>query len=767
MQFSTSVKATLEMILGKNALAKRAPMLLSLIGTLCVAVSLPASNPHLSFAGKADNDLIVAAQRSGITCSLAASPDDAIEHAAANSAVLILADNYPEQRITVSAKSLQQAVDKNQSLYIEYPAALPGLTFDEPQPAGWQRIVVPDDTFEPTVPSLQILTAHDCRYLPLAQPAIAHPLLVMARVAGFDEAVFGLPEQRSPVLFEMPQRKLILATTKLSNFVTARYAPQQDWQRIWEHLLARLDPSLKGLSLKLDAPASSGGKQSARLVSPLVVSPTYTRDEPLPADAEARAIRRSAEWVFNSRLLLDADRARQLYKPMANNVEIAPMPPVTAPQSDGTHGILEGYTSLIHPDGSQDQRIVLRADCNAETAMCLAVDNAVSPNERSRKTAEKLLDYTFFTSEFCRGVRGNPKHPAFGLIAWGAVSPAWRIGNYGDDNARTLEAAILAAACLKSDRWDSAILRGLLANLRTTGKLGFRGDRVDIGPLERFGWKHFHDAETVHPAPHFESGLWACYLWGYARTKYPEFLQKARTAIRMTMEAYPEQWQFGNDVERARMMLALAWLVRVEDTPEHRDWLKRITVDLLVHQDPCGAIPCRIGTVGTGHFLAPTSNEQYGTGEVPLIQENGDTVSDQLYTTGFALLALHEAAAATGDKHYRDAEDKFASYACRIQIRSTRLPFLDGTWFRAFDYRRWDFWASSGDIGWGAWCLEAGWAQAWTTAALGLRARNTSMWELTATSDIACQMHAVQEQMAHNDGNPWTGPAFDPTAMLD
>ncbi len=74
---------------------------------------------------------------------------------------------------------------------------------------------------------------------------------------------------------------------------------------------------------------------------------------------------------------------------------------------------------------------------------------------------------------------------------------------------------------------------------------------------------------------------------------------------------------------------------------------------------------------------------------------------------------------------------------CRIQIRSKSIPYLDGWWFRAFDDRRWEFWASSADIGWGAWSLEAGWGPAWTAAVLGLREKKTTLWEITENSRVS------------------------------
>ena len=113
------------------------------------------------------------------------------------------------------------------------------------------------------------------------------------------------------------------------------------------------------------------------------------------------------------------------------------------------------------------------------------------------------------------------------------------------------------------------------------------------------------------------------------------------------------------------------------------------------------------------------NSETYGTAETPLIQTVGDPASDQLYTAGFALLALHEAFAACGDANLKHAEDKLADYLCRIQIRADNFPSLDGAWFRAFDYGKWDYWGSSADVGWGVCSVESGWGQAWIAATFG------------------------------------------------
>ena len=214
------------------------------------------------------------------------------------------------------------------------------------------------------------------------------------------------------------------------------------------------------------------------------------------------------------------------------------------------------------------------------------------------------------------------------------------------------------------------------------------------------------------------------------------------------MKAYPDQWLWQDNLERARMLLCLAWLVRVEDTPEHRQWLHKVAKDLIAWQQPSGSIHERLGPAHGGHFRTPQSNQEYGTGETPLLQQNGDPVSDQLYTTGFALLGLHEAVGATGDNDLQAAEGKLAEYLCRIQIRSKKLPYLNGTWFRAFDDQRWEAWASSADIGWGAWSLESGWAQAWTAAILALREQRTTVWDFTAGSHLRDHYRRLKTQLA-------------------
>lgn len=693
-----------------------------------------ASQHPLTLVCNSENDLFCALKAGGNEPLRVESVRQAIQQANRGSTLLVLADGYPQDRTDIPAELFEQAKSKEITLLVEYPAGVPGIEFGEPRGVRWERAVVASDAPGLGLPRLHLLATHDCQFLPAKATS---PWLVIGRVAGFNRAVFGIPEDAMPLLFKN-EDGVWIATTKLSNFTTARYAPHEDWLTVWKSLLDVLD--------------AQGAPH--QLVSKELVYPAYDKEAQLPPTAELDAVSNCAAWYKNSRLLISPDREEHLHELLRKGQEVTPPPAADAPVGDGSLGILEGYASQILPDGSQLQRTPIRADCQAETAAVLALHSQLTNDEGSARIAKNLLQYLYVDSELHGRERGDPGHPSYGLIAWGAISPAWRIGNYGDDNARTLLATMACAAAFDTDEWDEPLLAALYANLRTTGEKGFRGDRIDMPDLEANGWKAYQEGEVVNLSPSFEAYSWACYLWAYDRTGDRQFLDKTKSAIRQTMEAYPTGWRWGDNLDRSRMVLALAWLVRVEDAPEHRKWLKLVAGDLLKNQQPCGAIPEELSGATTGHFVAPASNETYGTSETPLIQEDGDPVSDQLYVTNFALIGLREAVAATHDPELKIAEDKLAEYIVRIQVRSKAIPYLDGTWFRAFDFRRWDYWSSSGDMGWGAWCAETGWGPAWNGIALGLRAQKTSLWDLTKSSQVARCTERVKTKLALNAGEP-------------
>ena len=101
-----------------------------------------------------------------------------------------------------------------------------------------------------------------------------------ARVAGFDKAVYGLPAETYPILFELPASAsappTLIATTKLSQFITARYAPSDAWRDVWQMILRWL---------------GDGDAAQALHWTP-AVRPTLRLNDKLPNDIELVSVRR-------------------------------------------------------------------------------------------------------------------------------------------------------------------------------------------------------------------------------------------------------------------------------------------------------------------------------------------------------------------------------------------------------------------------------------------------------------------------------------------
>jgi len=713
------------------------PVLRAILGCVLLAVAgvwpssttaqaTPAGDLKLVFRCAPDNDLYRVVTGNGIACPRYAEAVEAARAAPAGAGVLVLADGYPQKTTQIGDELIDLVAKKKLRLYVEYPQALPGLNIGKPRHTRWERAVVTSDAFGPTLKRFRILAVHDCHFVPVEVDA-AH--LVVARVAGFDTAVYALDDtEKWPILFEHSRGNMLVATTKLSQFVTARYAPTDAWGPIWKMVLGWLQSGRPVPELKWE-PA---------------VRPSFAAADKLPDDVELQAIRRGTRWLFNARMLIHPSWLGMYDRKAAKPIPRAgPAERIKLPIGDGSEGVLEGLESNILSNGTQTARWLRRSDCNGETAGAMALASHALHDEKCKLVSRNIGDFLCLRSIMSQGKRADPSHPAFGLIGWhdrpGASPDRHGYGIfYGVVNARGMLGLLAAATVLENDAWDERIMQCLLGNLRTTGRFGIRHGRLSQALLEKKGWRHFFEEPLVDYATYFHSHVWAAYLWAYHHTGSKLFLDRTKTAIRMTMAAYPNEWRWLNGLqqERARMLLPLAWLVRVEDTPEHRRWLRFMTDEMLAHQVACGAIREELGSLGKGIYGPPRSNKAYGTTETPLIQKNGDPACDLLYTCNFALLGLHEAAAATGDPFYRRAEDRLARFLCRIQVRSPARPELDGVWFRAFDFDRWEYWASNGDAGWGVWCAETGWTQGWIITVLALRQLNTSLWDLTANSKI-------------------------------
>lgn len=693
------------------------------VAAVCWAARVEAK---LIFVCREDNDLYGVVKSGDSSVVRRASIEEALVEAQAGDGVLLLADGYPDTRVSVDDTFYEGCRALGLKLYIEYPSALPKRVLAATKRMSLERAVVQSDFFGAKLPALRILAINGLELIPLTE---VRTHLAAAHVAGFDSAVYGMPAASLPILAEVPDYEMMVATTQLSRFIRARFAPQEAWQTLWSTLLHWLQPQQSALELSWQP----------------VVAPRYNPHEPLPDDAKLAAIKRGCEWFAKAGLFLEEPLPE--FEWQIAEAEAATMR-ANSSTALGLFGVREGLESRILADGSQPLLPVRRGDCTAEVAMALAFGGHLTKQPEYRQAAINLLDYYLFKSCGIQRERADPKHGGYGLIAWGVDDKRFYGANYGDDNARVILGTLAAAALTGQEEWEEPMLRCIMANLRTSGRYGFRGGNINLYALGERGWPHYFQRENTNFSAHFESYLWACYLWAYHKTGDELFYQRAVIPLRMMMEHYTDEWVWTNGLsqEKARILLPLAWLVRVKDTPQHRAWLRQAVDGVVELQDACGAICEEIGLSGKGRYPPPANNEGYGKTEASLIQENGDPVTDLLYTANFAFLGLHEAAA-VGDAAAATAAEKLADFLCRVQVRSERQPAVDGGWFRAFDFARWEAWASNADSGWGAWTIESGWTQGWIVSVLALRQMEQSLWELTAQSGANKHFEKLRKEM--------------------
>ena len=717
-------------------------------------LTVTCATPTLRFVCHESHDLLTVANERAKT-TVHSSLTLALDAASVGDGLLVLAAQRPSvpgtpQRntsVNITAAQLSIIQSKRLRTFIEFPGVDPISGRDlQVQQTEWERIVV-SKALSPLA-ALDLLHPH--KYVDFVQlPAAWLPFssLLLCKVAGYSRATLGLPQSnRTWPMLATPSDDLMIAATQLSRARTRRFSPSARWYAVFDQILNFTSSGTWQNRAATAVWAPGDAREPARRGPPATlwtprVAASFPRDGALPASAASDALIRGVDWFHRARLL-------------PSGVHIW--------GGSGQLGVLEGLGSTMNFDGTQPQATGLRNDCTSEVSASFAARGVLLGNASDRQIATNLLNFAYVHSGFSQpwalqsGAKLHAERPwlaagdAFGLMAWTTADKAYELF-YKDDNARSLLATLATAGLLRSDKWHSSLATAALANLRETPACGFGPPSADFADLKANTIFDSSCSGGAEYSPHYQSYQWAVYLWAFNASGFSPFYERAFRAIEMMMAGYPSKWvptSNGIAMQRARMLLPLAWLVRVNDTALHRSWLHTI-YDGLAALRRCGGdggvtsgaasdhaqmLWCtyeeELSAPGWGGSTRVPNNDDYGTFESPLNQENGDPVSDMLYTTNFAMLGLHEAAAATGNTTLRDAADRLADFLIRAQARSAELPQIDGAFYRAFDFQMWEVWASDADTGWGAWSVETGWTQSWLTTLLGLRALNTNVWKL-------------------------------------
>ena len=201
--------------------------------------------------------------------------------------IMLLADGYPEAKTEPSREEAERLRARGLRLYIEYPeenARLGIVGYDGEATMGYSRAIVRNaDAIHLDVNS--ILYVHGARYRKKTDDGVA--LMVAATVAGYDTAAFPLDDCECHTLLEVGGTgRVLIAATKLSGFISARYAPYARWCAVFEAILSFL----------------CGERVTGFAYTPAVV-PSFAPDAPLPADACRLAVQKNCEWYLSSGIL--------------------------------------------------------------------------------------------------------------------------------------------------------------------------------------------------------------------------------------------------------------------------------------------------------------------------------------------------------------------------------------------------------------------------------------------------------------------------------
>ncbi|UPK74403.1 LamG domain-containing protein [Nocardioidaceae bacterium SCSIO 66511] len=662
-------------------------------------------------------------------------------------ALVVTAPAYPEPtRLSADASSaVEEFVADGGSAYVEFATSESDLfptTGTTPSPARFERIVAaePDPVTE-SASDLAVFEEHQSYRLPAAAPDGAQVPLVYAKVAGVYDAVFGLPDEVEPALLRVPvgDGTLLYATTALSNYERGNYGLRTAWQQLNRDLLLSLLPKPAQDQVRAnEAPirAWTTPREWANLRQPVRLVVESAPNTEVIAQLGGRRVRLhetaagryrsgamrlpegrhtfritagSGDWTRTDTVGLTLKPRRQMYRRMVDRtMDWYDRAGMLYYRRNGEAGAAEGLVSELRPDGTHRFRERTRGDSFVQSAYAFRLYGELTGQGRYAQTAETLSDLALdrmllkennylYGSWSTRGY-DTKEHGDLGWLypddqGWLSLMSLVRFGQDGDQ-----------AALRDGLRGTEALRR--TANAETGLYPVKRPSAADL--LER-GWQGtaaIPDQDDIALDPHWQSQPQTAMIYAYAETGEQKYLDAATKGLDRMIAEFPE---VGIETSRTsalgRYLLPLAGAYTYTEQPHYLRAMLDIAKYIEKHQDAeTGAIPEL-----DGHN--PASNEAYGTGENSIFQENGDPVTDQLYSLGLLSMNLQVSYEATDRPVFRRIQERLLDYLARIQIESPDES-LDGTWMRAFDYKNWEYYGSSADTGWGPYAVQVGWTNA-------------------------------------------------------
>ena len=404
------------------------------------------------------------------------------------------------------------------------------------------------------------------------------------------------------------------------------------------------------------------------------------------------------------------------------------------------YAVYEGFSASIHADGTHDRVSTVRTDCTGATALSYLLAYRRYGDSAYTRISEGLY-------RMPRDMMIRDDCPHRGMVR-NATDWWWNV-NYQDDTARGFLFPYLWKCFITGDRTMLPdVVTALEYLLKTTGTDGLRVIRVDFYDLQKdeiqaVGMEQYPENEgkgnhkwrwgggstgnfTVKalsarpsstPSAHYNAYYLGALLFAYRLTGDRRYYDTGVRGLTTLMSYYPNTArEHSQTQELCRMVLPLSLLYWVTGRTEHRDWLYRIVRDLQQFRHEEGAYL----EWDSGYQAACARSHD---GETTVFFENGDPVTDLLYSLNWLPAGFITAYYVTGDRWFYQLWAEISDFFSRIQLRSDN-PSHNGAWTRSFDVNLMEVYGCQNDVGWAPWSIESGWSVAETVNGILLGLNN-------------------------------------------
>ncbi|HLU99745.1 MAG TPA: hypothetical protein VKZ59_00675, partial [Acidobacteriota bacterium] len=369
-------------------------------------------------------------------------------------------------------------------------------------------------------------------------------------------------------------------------------------------------------------------------------------------------------------------------------------------EPDGSRGILEGFDSI-----NLNLQDWIRTDCTAQAGLTFYLYGRLVGEPEWEEKGENLLQ--FLMREGYQDM--DQTRPTFGFWKWGEDLTEHPSVIYTEDNSWAAYAMLRMYQLTGKADYLNRGLATVNGFLETQTPSGLRLRRMEGDLLLKNGrdWYAKHGQPSIDP--HYVSNGDIAVLLAYEITGDQKYLDSARRSIDALIEVFPNfetRTALTRATQYVRFVSSPALLYRYTGEDRYLEVMNEVLGEIRKRQVRNGAIP------EWGTFRP----ENFGD-EGPVITREGEPISDQLYTTNFAMLNLQLICSVLGTQEACDSFQGLADYLSRIQLESTDRK-TNGAWNRAFDLKRWEPFGNNSDPYWGPYAIESGWTNTLISIAL-------------------------------------------------